>query len=454
MTALARRASALVLALSLPLVGGARLRAQPAPGATAAESLTLERAVELALAGNEVSGIAAARLEKAGAFKRQAVAQLIPTLTMTGSALRRAREVTREVGGEEVVVQALDAYNGQAAVESVLFDLRALPLIRGANRGLAAQGLESAELRRALAHDVAAGFYAVLGAEQLLAAARERVDVAHRTVDESRLRLEAGLANRNDLTRTELELATAELAVTQAKSIVTTSRLALGYLIVAPADGPLATPPGRPPIGVDRDSLVRQALASHPDIAAREERLEEARQFALAPRLGWVPRLDLRGLYRWTNEAGLSGNDEDWNLALNFTWDVFDGGDRGAAADQRDAEAREVELGLAQRRRQVTLEVDQALADLETAEAAYEQSRVRAEVARQNAEEVRERFQNGLATALEQTDSQVAQFEADAERVRSDYNRSIARLALEQALGAWPIDLSPPADVVLKESTP
>ena len=51
----------------------------------------------------------------------------------------------------------------------------------------------------------------MLGADGLLAAAERRVRVAEATVDESRLRLEAGLANRNDLTRAELELATARL---------------------------------------------------------------------------------------------------------------------------------------------------------------------------------------------------------------------------------------------------
>ncbi len=452
MTAL-RRFAALSLLLSLPALAEAPPVAAGSP-TSSTEPLTLQRAIELALAGNEISGIAAARLEKAAAFKRQAVAQLVPTLTLTGSAIRRAREVTRVVGGEDVVVQALDAYNGQATLDSTLFDLRALPLIRAANRGLAAQDLESGELRRALAHDVAAGFFTVLGAEQLLAAARERVDVAHRTVDESRLRLEAGLANRNDLTRTELELATAELAVTQAKSAVSTARLALAYLVAAPVAAPLVAPAPREAVATGRDALVHQALASHPDLAALAERSEQARQLALAPRLGLVPRLDLRGLYRWTNEAGLSGNAEDWNVALNFTWDLFDGGDRAALAAQRDADTREAGLLLAQRQRQVTLEVDQALADLETAEAAYAQSEVRADVARQNAEEVRERFQNGLATALEQTDSQVAQFEADAERARSDYNRSIARLALDQALGAWPDDLSPAAADSSKEPAP
>jgi outer membrane protein TolC len=400
---------------------------------------TLPEAIEQALAANETSGIAAARLEGAQALKRQAIAQLLPALTISGSATMRAREVTRIIDGDEVTVQARDAYASQALVETPLFDLRALPLIRAANHALAAQTIESDELLRALAFDVADGYFAVLSSEQLLEAARRRVDVAQQTVDESSLRLDAGLANRNDLTRTQLELATARLAATQAANLAATTRLSLAYLIAAPVEGELVPPALDPLGGTPRDALVERAIADRRELVALEERWEQAKQAALAPRLGWVPRLDLRGLYRWTNEAGLSGREEDWNVGMNLTWEVFDGGDRRSLAAQRDAIARETELVYERRKREVALEVDRALADFGTATAALEQAGVQRDVAAQNVEEVTERFQNGLASALEQTDAQVAAFEADAELARQGFASAVARLALEEALGGWPL---------------
>jgi outer membrane protein TolC len=158
-----------------------------------------------------------------------------------------------------------------------------------------------------------------------------------------------------------------------------------------------------------------------------------------------LPRFDLRGIYRWTNETGLSGNETDWNMTVGLVWELFDGGARYAVAAQRDAEAREAELVLSERRRAVELEVAQALTALETAASAVEQASVRLDVARANAVEVRERFQNGLATALEQADAQVEQFEADAELVRQRYTRALARLALDRAVGLWPLGTEPPA---------
>jgi outer membrane protein TolC len=410
------------------------------------EPWTLTAAIEQALAANEISGIATARLEQAEALKRQAVAQLIPALTISGNATRRAREVTRLIDDDEVTVQALDAYSSQATVDTPIFDLRALPLIRAANAGLAAQEIESDELRRALAYDVADGFYAVLSSEQLVAAAKRRVEVAESTVEESSLRLDAGLANRNDLTRSQLELASARLAATQAENLATTTRLALSFLIAAPVEGELVNPETAPLEIGGRDALQERALAGRRELESLAERVEQAKQLALGPRLGWVPRLDFRGLYRWTNEAGLSGREEDWNLGLNLTWEVWDGGNRSALAAQQDAVAREAELNLASRQREVALEVDRAAADLATATAALELAVIQSDVARQNFEEVRERFQNGLASALEQADAQVSAFEAEVDMARQAFASAVARLALEEALGGWPIALAPQAE--------
>jgi outer membrane protein TolC len=430
--------------MKIPAVGLALLILLPPAAASAraeqgAPALTLAEALELAATRSETPAIAAARLERAEALRRQAVAALLPALTVTGTYTRRPNEVVREIDGDEVTVQAIDALSGQAVAETVLFDLRALPLLRAATRGVEAQRLESDELRRALAFDVATGFLTVLSAERLRDATAERVRVAAVTSDEARARLEAGLAGRNDVTRTELELATARLTETRAVRDVSIARLALAYLVGAPVEArPLALPDEFEQPALDLEALTARALVRRGELAALAERAEQARQLAIAPRYGILPRFDARGTYRWTNESGLSGNETDWNFAVGLTWEIWDGGSRAALAAQLDAEAREAELTLEQSRRQVALEVAEAATAAATAEAAVEQAGVRSQVARDNAVEVRERFSNGLATALEQADAQVEQFEADAELVRQRYARAVARLALGRAVGDWP----------------
>ncbi len=403
------------------------------------EPLTLEEALASAALRNETPAIAEARLEAAEAIRREAFSELIPALTVSGSYTRRAREVTRTVDEEELTIQAIDALDGEALLEAQLFDLRSVPAVRAAGAGLAAQRFESLELERALAFDVANTFYGILSAEELAAAAEQRVAVARTTAEEAAIRLDAGLAARNELTRTRLELATAELAATEADELVRSTRLALGYLIgEAIGERPLAA--RAPPPSEERaaPALVDRAMAASAELAALERRAQEARHLARVPHLGLVPTLDLRGLYRATNESGLSGVDSDWNVALNLTWEMFDGGSRGAEAMRLAAEAREAELALAQRRREVGLEVEQALAEVASAEAALVQASVQSEVADQNADEVRERFQQGLATGLELADALAQRFTAAAEVASQGFSRRLAQLALERSLGVWP----------------
>ena len=418
---------------------------QPVPPTT--PPLTLSEALALASRNNELSGIATARVQRARALRRQAYSTLFPELNFDGVYTRRSREVTRTVDDEEIVVQAIDAFSGTATIDQDILDVRAFPVARSATRNLEAQENASAEIRRALAYDVASSFFAILSAEQLRDAASRRIEVAQATVDDARTRMEAGLASSNDLTRAELELATAQLALTQAQNAVVDSRLSLSFVIAAPADRPLVEPPAEPSEAASAEDLERVARDARKDLQELLLRAEALRLLSLEPNLRAIPTLSLRGTYRATNEAGLSGRERDWNVAALMSWEIFDGGSRYAEAAARRAEYREALLNADALRRRIGLEIRTAQTDLATSRAALEQAQVRARVAEQNAREVRVRYSEGLATALEQADATVAAFEAEAELARQRFALGIAQLSLSRALGRWPAAApAPPSD--------
>jgi outer membrane protein TolC len=437
--------AAIVLAGSCLLWPASAARGQEPPAAPApATPLTLPEALELAARYNETPGVAQARIDRSRAIRKEAYATLLPEIELTGIYTRRAREVTREIDGETVVIQARDALTGSTFVDVTLLDARAIPVAKSATRALQAQEFESFDLRRDLAFDVSEAFFAVLGAERLRDAASRRVEVAEATVADAETKLEAGLASRNELTRVELEQATARLSRTEAQNLVVTTRLLLSFLIGAPADRPLAEPDdaGAP---VESPEVMTQAAERlRPDLQAAQLRAEALRLLSQEPMLRLVPTLGVLGTYRETNEAGLSGRESDWNIAATVTWELFDGGVRYAQTAARRAEFREAALETHRLRRQVGLEIRRALADLETANAALGEAEVRARVAQQNADEVRVRFGEGLATGLEQADAVVSAFEAEAGLARQRFAQSLAQLSLQRAVGRWPVVAPPP----------
>ncbi|MBP1612167.1 MAG: efflux transporter, outer rane efflux protein [Acidobacteria bacterium] len=404
----------------------------------AAPPLTIDEAIELALRYNETPRIGAARVERARALRELVVADLFPTLDAGATATRRANEVTRQFEGQEITIQARNAYSGVATLDAVLFDASVLTQIKAASEDVAATEYDTADLDRLLAFDVADVYFAVLSAQKLAEAAERRLAVAQATVDDARSRFEAGLAARNEVTRIELELATAQLALTQADSTVVKAKLRLEYLVGIPLDRTLVEPASQPIDTRPVEELDRIALDQRPDLKAQLARAEASRQRARAERQGFIPDLGFRGTWRFTNEAGLSGNDTDWNLAATLGWSIFDRA-RAARAATFDAD-RSMDLYQGDAlRRQIGNEIRVALQDLVTADASLRQSEVRVRVAKQNEEEVAERFANGLATALEQADANVSLFEAEADLARSGFARWLAEQALQRALGTWPL---------------
>lgn len=422
--------------------GPARPSSVPAEDPSSMPPLTLAEALALALGRNEAPRVARARVEQAEAALREARGALLPSVVLSGTYTRRAHEVSREIEGDRIVIQERDAMGGLLTADADVFDATSLPEVRRSRRLLEAVRLDAAQLEREVAFDVAEAFFAVLTAESLRAASDRRADIAARTVDDARGRFDVGLAARNEVTRSELELAAARLARTTAENAVRTTRLALGFLIGEQADQPLGEPPiaaeGVPALSSKAPELERDAVSGRPDLQALDRRAEAARLAARTPRLERVPSLRLRGSYSGTNEAGLSGDPLTWNVAATLSWMLYDGGIRTARAQALEAEVRVLRLDSDTLRRRIGLEVRTALADLETSEAGVEEASIQEQVARDNADEVRELFAQGLATALEQADANVSEFEAAAELARRRFALRVAQLALLEATGDWP----------------
>ncbi len=408
----------------------------------AAHALTLDEAIDRALARNEVAGIAQARIEQARAQRRIAIARLLPSVTAQGTWTIRP-EITRNIAGSEQVVQPSNALGAQITASTQILDPAAIPLVTAASRDARAQELASEDLLRNLAFEVARSYVQVLAAEAVADAAERRVQVAGEALAVARERLEAGLTNRNDVTRTELTLSDARLAFTNAREAARLTRIALAYLLAEGVEGELSPPVlAMPPSEPEATALAEQARTRRPDLRALELQTSAADARDDEPMLRLLPTLDAQAAWRATNQAGFTGAESDWNVVLALTWEIYDGGRRYGEAALFEARTRELRLQTASLGRQVDREVAEALVGLQTARVAAEEAALRARVAQQNEEEVVLRFEAGLATALEQADAITQRFEAEAEAAREAFQLEVELLALRSALGLWPLERS------------
>lgn len=419
----------------MSLFGLSSIDAASAQGA----GLTIEEAVRLALTRNERTKIAEEQLAAAAARVKKARAFFFPDLTASAGYTRRGFEN----GGDSGFNQNPNAFSRAIALNLSLFDARAFPLYRQSKLEYGAARLNAAEEKRLLAFEAADAFIRTLGVEQVQAAAERRLAFAGRTVEDTRARFKGKLVSSNDLTRAELELASAERAVTLARGDVDLARLQLGNLVVSEINGPLVVPGAllNPPQTGDPERLVAEAQARRLDLAAAHERTKSLRAFAEEPSRRIIPILGLTGQFQEQTGFGAGIRNPDWLVGLNLTWLLWDGGERRADREERNALARGFALEVEATRRRVALDVRGALIDLENNRAATRQADVAAQMGQRNAEEVAVLYGQGLASALEVADANLQRFVAEVALVQARYGQGLSHLNLRAALGFDPFGM-------------
>jgi outer membrane protein TolC len=353
------------------------------------------------------------------------------------------------VGDSEVVISRYNALAETLGLNMVLIDVRSLSGLAAVKAQRNADVAAAAENQRQLAFDVSQAFLATLGVDQLRGAAQRRFDYASQNLDAARARYAAGLVSVNDVTRTELEYATAEVAVTQNTGQVETATLQLGYLLDAPdaVRGKLVVPEflieAASAEAADTEGLIEEALARRLDVGSLRWVASARRNLAKAPMLGWVPSLSASGQYRLTNEAAFNNRTWNWNVGATLSWSIFDGGARFGQDKEQKALARIADLNLQAAVRRVDVEVRNALVSLDIQRAAVKQARAAQQVAQKNAAETSELYRQGLASALEVADANISLFDADVALVRQRFALGVSFLNLEAALGLDPFGKEP-----------
>src|SRR5262245_16786096 len=152
--------------LGLAILGGVILSSASPAGA-----ITLDEAVASSQKHNERSQIADENVSAAQGRVTAARAFFLPSVTLSGTYTRRSKEVTREVGGVETVIQIQNALQGSANVNLTLFDARTIPLYRQALLERDSAELSAKDAVRLLGFDTANAYLQTLGAQQVVGAA-------------------------------------------------------------------------------------------------------------------------------------------------------------------------------------------------------------------------------------------------------------------------------------------
>lgn len=270
---------------------------------------------------------------------------------------------------------------------------------------------------------------------QTIAAESRRMAAEH--LQQVELSCEAGTASQFDRLRARVDLENREPDVIQAENLVRVALLDLKRLVNLPTEMPVALTSTfeLEPVEVDERAIAglvldRPALlAAREMVAVREAGLRSARGEWL-PNVGLQLNLGFQAFPAGVLPPGFSQWRKDWNVALAFSWQPFDGFGRSGRIGEAHALLREATSQQAQLEEGLAVELAQALGDHRTAGAQYRARRETVRLAEETHALAELRYRNGLATQLEVSDAALLLDQTRVNEVQAlaDYVRTLARM--------------------------
>jgi outer membrane protein len=318
----------------------------------------------------------------------------------------------------------------------------ALTRAAAAEAGAIAQDREAA--RADLKLEITRAYWAVItarAAEDVVQQALDRT-VAH--LVDVRNQLNVGLVPPNEVLSLEAQQAHQQMLLIEAQNAEVTAdadfRRLIGLNQDAPFDLADRLDPLPPPPSPDVAQLIETARANRAERKALEIRIDASGARLTAASAGNVPLVTTTGGFDAAKPNPRIFPRQplwkpSWDVGVNFSWSVFDGGRVAAEVAEAAANQRAAEERLRDFDRNVGAEVRQRAAEVASAEAAI----AAADAGVQSAAEARrvlgDRFAAGVATNTDVIDAQVALLQADLDRTRALATARLAMARLERALG-------------------
>jgi outer membrane protein TolC len=443
--------------------------AAPATAAVAGRTLTLDEALRTAYRNNRDLRQAKARVDQAHAGVLTAWSALLPTAAAQGKYTHNYKEVTldlhAQLQGTLLLTQAVRPFvtdpTTQMQLDQSIVGLQgalaqpnpviqkgeqldfgltaaipllvpfAYPALQAAHRtedaGRANLAVSEAQVLLATAQ----AYYACAGADEL-------VDKA---LDTARARLEAGVVNRVEVKRAELQLVRAQQALLESQDVSAASYRSLGTILnvhepvhVMPAD---EAPAPVEPV----ETLTATALQLRPEFLALNKTIESNRLTVSSNALRWLPTLSAFGNVRAFNYPGFSGDQYSWAVGLQLDWTIYDGGIRDAQRQLAAAQRRENEARLDLLRDQVRDDVYNAERQLRTKRSALDTARRSVQLSKETLDLVQVQHDAGTATQLDLLQAQDNLVAAEVALAQARFDLALGGLSLERLSGSFPANL-------------
>jgi outer membrane protein len=415
-------------------------------------SLTLDKAVEIALSENPSIKVADKEIEKVDYSRKEAWAGLIPSISAEGSYNRNVRkpvmflseDMAAGFGGNTTIEIGSDnSYSGALSAAMPLFNMSLFRNIQMTEVQMES-ALESARQSRInMINEVKKAYFNCLLANDSYNVMLRSVRNARENFENTKRLYEQGAAAEYDVIRSEVQVRNLEPSLTEAKNGREVSGLMLKILLGMERDVPvrfsedlmvfsqlIESMPPAPQDDISNNSDIRQ-------LEIQELQLDKQFELSRAQR---YPTLSAFINFQYQTQANhFQFGDYVWAkpvvAGVQLQVPIFSGFSKHYQEKQVEISMEQLSFQRENVERQVAVSVLNAFSAMEAASEKVESGKVAVKQARRGYEISQTRYETGVGTLLELNDAEMAMTQARLNLNQARFDFLSARAEYEKVLG-------------------
>ena len=426
--------------------------------------LSLQEIIAEGLQSNLDLRIEKRNVDLAGQDMRRAKSSLLPTVETSTTLLQVDPNIAERALGQRPERTGA----GTSTVQQVLFSEQVFANVKIQQYLAEAARHRSDLVALDVVLNLATAYFNILLAKTGVRIQDENLEVSRRNLKTARTRNAVGYAGVADVFRWESEVARATQASIEAFNNLYLAKVQLNRLLnrtdigeefevedarlsddlfgrFDPARiGPLIDRAGD--VEILTDFLVAEALQNMPSLKQLAANMKAAeRQQQMNRRLYYLPTVALRGQADYTfwragkgmPPASSDPLDGTWNLAIHFSYPLFQGNQRKIAIDQTAIQQQQLRLQEESLRQQLSQAVRVRMTNLVSRRTNIHFAEMAAASAQKNFELVQDAYQKGQLAITQLVDAQRAALSARQAKAGAVYEYLVSYLQLENSIGGY-----------------
>jgi outer membrane protein TolC len=282
-------------------------------------------------------------------------------------------------------------------------------------------------------------YYGVLQTKRLIAVAEDTVKQVQEHLDQARGFYQAGTRPKIDVTKAEVDMANAELALIQAKNNYQVAQVTLNNAMGLRQDLQYEIEDSLvfKPREITLAEILNTAYEKRPELIQLKAKQRGQDATIKVAKASYYPILAGNASYLLRS----TGFDDpfywDTFLGASLSFPIFSGFSTPAQIDQGKAILRSLQAQEENTKLNIRLEGEQAFLGLKVADEQIRVTEKAVSQAQENFDLATGRYQVGVGSPLEITDAEVSLANARANYIQALYNYKIAESRIEKAMGAF-----------------